>query len=381
MQIKEKTALLDKLMLGNISIIRFNDIENLISREIIEISSAKAKYVTASGQVFSRLKIENDGLVDEMIAGSRILRNKRVDYCTLSVSIKNNETGNLSCYTAVEYFDQLLKIQNHLQNKYGIIADFSDATLKYIEINKTFKLDRNFESYHRVLNLITANLPTNLRNQMDYRKATRQGIEYETYYATSRKTNKSKKYMLFKIYDKKKAIKNIIVLTDAYMRVEVTLVGAERIKQSFGSNKFVDITDKLINDYFNGLMQKIIIEPLEKWKTKRDKYLLDLMIEQRKDKKHWQTNVLRILQNEEIANKFPILLDIEELIPLLDNLGLKSNRRCDVKRNLRKQAKKYESVFCNRDDLKLEEIVEKLTAMESDVTAIDTNKHGIPKIA
>lgn len=381
MQIKEKTTLLDKLILGNISIIGFNDIKNLIDKEIVEISSTKAKYITASGQAFSRLRIENDGLIDKMIAGSRILRSKRIDYCDLSISIKNDKTGNLICYTTTEYFDQLLKIQNHLQSKYGIIADFSDITLKSIELNKTFKLDRNFESYHRVLNLIMANLPTNLRNQMDYKKVTRQGIEYETYYATSRKTNKSKKYMLFKIYDKKKAIKNIIVLTDAYMRIEVTLVGAERIKQSFGSNKFVDITDKLINDYFNGLMQKIIIRPLEKWKTKRDKYLLDLIMEQRKDKKHWQTNVLRILQNEEIANKFPILLDIEELIPLLDELGLKPNRKYDVKRNLRKQAKKYESVLCNRDDLKLEEIIEKLTAMEPDITAIDTNKRGIQKIA
>lgn len=381
LEIRERTALLDRIELGNISIIGFNNIKNLIDKEIVEISSTKAKYVTASGQEFSRLKIENDGLIDRMIAGSRILRSKRIDYCDLSVSIKNDKTGNLICYTAAEYFDQILKIQNHLQSKYGIIADFSDATLKYIEINRTFKLDSNFESYHRVLNLIMANLPTNLRNQMDYRKVTSHCIEYETFYATSRKKNKSKKYMLFKIYDKKKAIKNIIVLTDSYMRIEVTLVGAERIKQSLGSNKFVDITDKLINDYFNELIQKIIINPMEKWKTKRDKYLLDLMMEQRNDKKHWQTNVLRILQNEEIANKCPTLLDVEELIPLLDELGLKPNRKCDVKRNLRKQAKKYESVLCNRDDLKLEEIIEKLTAMEPDTTAIDTSKRGITKIA
>lgn len=380
-EIREKTALLDRLELGNISIIGFNDIQNLINKEIVEVSSTKAKYVTASGQEFSRLKIEKDGLIDKMVAGSKILRNKRIDYCDLSMSIKNDKTGNLTCYTATEYFDQLLKIQNHLQSKYGIIADFSDITLKSVEINKTFKLDSNFEGYHRVLNLIMANLPTNLRNQMDYRKVTSHGLEYETYYATSRKTNKSKKYMLFKIYDKKKAIKNIIVLTDPYMRVEITLVGAERIKQSLGSNKFVDITDKLINDYFNELMQKIIVKPLEKWKTERNKHLLDLMMEQRKDKKHWQTNVLRILQNEEIANKCPTLLDIEELIPLLEELGLKPNRKCDVKRNLRKQAKKYESVFCNRDDLKLEEIVEKLTTIEPDITAIDTNKRGIQKIA
>lgn len=382
-EIQEKTALIDSLEIGNINILQLNNIEELVQKEIIEISTTKAKYITASGQQFSRLKIENDRLIDRMVAGSKIMKNRRIDYCTMSLSIKNDELGNLACYTALEYFDLLVKIQNHLEKAYGIVADFSDVTLKVVEINRTFRLNNNFEGYHRVLNLIMTNLPSYLKNQMDYKKIDKNGIStYETYYATSQRTNKSKRYLRFKIYDKSAAIKNIIMVTDSFMRVEITLVSPERIKKSFGTNKFVDISDKVINDFFDNQIQKMIVKPLKKWAENRDKYLLNLMQGERsRDIRHWQTNVLRILQNREISEKRPTLLDIEELIHLLDGLGLRPNRKWDVKKNFRKQAQKFESIFCNRDDLRLVEIIEKLTSTEMITTAKNTNIGGISKVA
>lgn len=377
-EIREKTALLDKIEFGGIGILDFIDFDALIEKDILELSSSPVQYITASGKAFNRLILENDGLIDKMIAGAKVMGKKRIDYCNLSTTIKNDESGNLACYTVYEYLDQLKKIQDHLENDHGIIVDFSDITLKELEINRTFKLDGDFESYHRVLKLIMTNLPSYMKNQMDYKKVTKGCSEYQTYYATSKATNKSKRYLLFKIYNKSKAVENIILITDSYMRVELRLVGAEKIKRTLGTNKFAELTDLIINDYFDAQIQKMLVQPFQKWKKGRDKYLLELMKEQRqKDIRHWQTNVLRILQNEEISQKRPILLDIEEIIPLVDKLDLKSNRRSDVKRNFRVQSQKYETVFCNGDDLKMVEILDKLTVKDNVKSAVKGSNNTI----
>ena len=79
-EVKEKTALLDKIILGSINILEFRNIENLIQKGIVEISSSQVRYITASGQTFNKLLIENDGVINKLIAGSKIIGNKRVDY-------------------------------------------------------------------------------------------------------------------------------------------------------------------------------------------------------------------------------------------------------------------------------------------------------------
>lgn len=361
------------MVLGGISILGFDSKENLMKNDIVEMTSSKVKYITASGDTFNRLLIENDGVIDKMVAGSKLMGRKRIDYCNLETTIKNSEIGNLACYTVDEYVGQLIEIQEHLKNVYGIDADFSDATVKELEINRTFRLDGDFESYHRPINLIMTNLPSYMKNQMDYKKVTKGSSEYQTYYATSKTTNKSKRFLLFKIYNKTKAIEHIILITDSYMRVEFRLVGAEKVKKALGTNKFAELSDEVINNYFDEQIDKMIKKPFEKWQKDRDKYILNLMKSEReKDIRHWQTNVLRILQNDEIAQKRPVLLDIEELIPLVNKLDLKSNRRYDVKSNFRKQASKYETVFCNNDEKKMIEILKKLTAKDTAKSEKDT---------
>ena len=372
-KLKPRQALLDKAVFGNIGILGFDNIENLIKNDIVEITSSKVKYITASGQVFNRLLIENDGVIDRMVAGSKLIQNKRVDYCNLETTIKNDKVGNLACYTLDDYVGRLIEINNHLKNTYGIEADFSDLTVKELEINRTFKLAGNFEDYHRVINLIMTNLPSYMKNQMDYKKVVKGNTEYQTYYATSKTTNKSKRYLLFKIYNKTKAIEHIILMTDSYMRVEFRLVGAEKVKKALKYNRLAELSDQIINEYFDNQIKSMIVQPFKKWKQERDKYLVKLMKDEReRDIRHWQTNVLRILQNEEIAEKRPVLLDIEELIPLVDKLNLPSKRRSEVKSNFRKQAHKYESVFCNNDDAKIQEILDKLTAKDTAETAVNT---------
>lgn len=93
LKIKEKTALLDQMMFGNVQIVGFDDLEKLEKSGVIEQTTAKVKYITATGQEFTRLLIERDGVIDRMIAGSKLIKGKRIDYCNLSVSVGNKETG------------------------------------------------------------------------------------------------------------------------------------------------------------------------------------------------------------------------------------------------------------------------------------------------
>lgn len=367
MQIKENVALIDKVIFSGITIVDIEDIDELVTRGIIEPGDCKVPYYTETWQQFRSLLIEHDGVIDKMVAGGTKLNRVEMSYCTLECNVKNQGYGNLACYTVEDYAARLKEIQQHLLLEYGILADFTYITVKEIEINRTFKLDREFVDYHRAITVLMNNLPTYLKSQMEYMKIEQNSVEYETYYATSKKTNKSKRYLLLKIYNKSKALENIVLLTDSYMRVEFRLIGTEKIKKDLGTFRFLELTDKIVNEYFDNQVQKLIVGPLQKWQQSRDKYLIKLMKQQRQDDiRHWQTNVLRILQNEEIKQKRPILLDIEELIPLVDQLKLNSKRKSDVKKNFRKQAQKYETVFCAGDRQKLNEIVDKLTVKAAD---------------
>lgn len=365
-QLNEQTALLDKAVFSNISILEFQDMESLIEKGILEINTSPVKYITAVGQEFNRLTIENDGLIDKLVAGAKLMNGKYINYCILQTTVKRKEAGNLVGYRTGDYFDHLQMIAAHLAFDYGIEVDFSDVSVKELEINRTFRLDNDFSEYHRVINLIMSNLPSYLKNQMDYKHVGKDNTEFETYYAASKQNNKSDRYLLLKIYNKTRALQKIIVLTDSFMRVEIRLIGSERVKRALNTNRFAEMTDEIINGYFDGQMQTMIVRPYRKWQEQQRKYLKKLMEQQRKDDiRHWQTNVLRILQNQEIDQKRAVILDVGQLMDIVDTLKLSANRKYDVKSNFRKQAQKYETVFCNGDDRKMEELIEKLTAQDT----------------
>lgn len=373
-QLNEQTALLDKAVFSNISILGFHDMEGLIEKGILEVNTSPVKYITAEGQEFNRLTVENDGLIDKLVAGTKLMNGKYINYCILQTTVRQKEAGNLVGYTTGDYFDHLQMIAAHLAFDYGIEVDFSDVSVKELEINRTFRLDNDFLKYHRVINLIMANLPSYLRNQMDYKHVGKDNTEFETYYAATKKNNKSDRYLLLKIYNKTKALEKIIVLTDSFMRVEIRLIGSERVKRALHTNRFAEMTDEIINAYFDGQMQNMIVRPYRRWQEQQRKYLKKLVEQQRKDDiRHWQTNVLRILQNEEIDKKRAVILDVGQLMDIVDTLKLSANRKYDVKSNFRKQAGKYETVLCNGDDRKMEELIEKLTAQDTGkYTVIDT---------
>lgn len=361
-QVRENIALVDQIVLSNIEIVHMINIEELIKKNIVELSTNPQTYIMADGHEFSKLTIEKDGVIDHMVAGAIIRSNQLIKYCTLSLSV-HRDTGNICCNTIEDYQKILVQVQEHLLCNYGIEISIKNATIKEIEINKTFALAHSYEDYRRVIQVIMHNLPKELSVQMHCSENGKEKIKPGTFYATSSKTGKSDRYTTVKIYDKTSALsaKLNIVLDTSYMRVELRLIGTQRVKRALTTNKLYMITDNMINTCYQRHMQRYIYNRHDKWLKKRDKKLLNLIKQQQDmDIRHWQVNLLRYLANDEIANAYPTLLDVHELFPLLEKLSLTSKRRYEIRTNFKRHAEKYETVFNQRDDLKLTEILEKL---------------------
>ena len=360
--VREKVALLDKATFNKIRIKSIRNMEALQEREIVTVKQkSKANYITESGQEFSSLQIKGDGLIDKMVAGCKILGNNRIDYCNLSVTIRREDGTNLNCYTVAEYKEHLEAIRQHLMDEYGIEACFDDVALKEVEINKTFRLEHDFREYRRVLELIMWNLPSIFTQSAEFRQRlkTDEAFNTGTYYASTRKSKRSDHYLLFKVYDKTRSVEQVIMLTDSYMRVELKLIGADKIERDLGTKLFMELTAEAVNDYFSEKMQKLIIQPYEAWKVERDKFVLDVMKSQlQSNQHHWIVDTLRILTDQSLKENCPVLLDVGELMPLIDQVITGDRKkRYKIKKAFRRQAVKYETVLCNGDDLKMSEIV------------------------
>lgn len=361
MRNSENIALIDKCIFSGILIEDIEDMEKLVKQNLLEINTGKQKYLTKTMKEFSRLSL-HDELIDRLKAG--VYFKNLNTYGTLQTSIKDNELSNLHCYTVEEYKKFLEIIKEHLLDRYGITVDFSYLGLKQLEINRTFQLDGEFNDYRRDFKLLMAQIPKGsyLINQAQFKDVSNdKGYVYGTFYAKSGK----KQYLELKIYDKKRDLLGFVVLSENWVRFELKLVGSAKVKRELETNQFYELTDEKINKWFNKKIKYFFLDPMEKWKQKRDKRLLKLMREQReKQLKNWITNTIGILQDKEIAQDFPELLDVEELLPIIDKLGLKAKRLYKVKNSFKKRVAQAHSTLNNRDDLKLKEVLDKLRVKE-----------------
>ena len=380
---------LDKIGLKDGEIISIDDLEELKQRNVLfvnekgkksddESQNTSDKYVTRSNQAFSYLKIKKDGEINQLKAGKSGFGKQ---YVTLQTNVCDGNIGNLQGNTVTEYHEQIKRIEEKLQSNYGIQASFDNSTVNYIEINRTFRLEHDFNAYSRDIKLILAEMP-----RMNYVSEFGHTLSDDTYFCekfnqiethtvwNKRGKSKNKQFQMVSIYNKSKQLRGTIYLDGDCMRFEITLAGVKNIQNAFNTDKstkptkpikLYELTDEKINQYFAEQIDKLIVKPLDKWRTRRNAYLKKLIKSEReKDIYNWQVNVLRVLNTQE--NKHdgkPCLLDVCELYPIIDKIkDIKRKQR--VKDRFLVQAEKYESIFTNRDDLKLQEIIGKLLEVE-----------------
>ena len=370
---------LDKIGLKDGEIINIDDLEELKQRNILFINekskksddeqNTSDKYVTRSNQAFSYLRIKKDGEINQLKAGKSGLGKQ---YVTLQTNVCDGNISNLQGNTIKEYHEQLKRIEEKLQSNYGIQASFDNSNVNYIEIQRTFRLEHDFNAYSRDIELILAEMP-----RMNYVSEFGDTLLDDTYFDekfnqmethtvwNKRGKSKCKSFQMVSIYNKSKQIRGVIYLDGDCMRFEITLVGVKNIQSAFKTTKLYELTDEKINQYFAEQIDKLIVKPLDRWRAKRNAYLKKLIKSEReKDIYNWQVNVLRVLNTQEnIHHGKPCLLDVSELYPIIDKIK-DINRKQRVKDRFLVQAEKYESIFCNRDDLKLQEIIDKLLVVE-----------------
>lgn len=362
MIVNQNTALIDKMVLNNLLITDISDIDYLADIGVLEVNpNPDVRSYCTDGGSFRQLKIKQDDKIDLLSAGTVKTGSVWHTYCNLHTSVQRYNS-NLRCYTVGDYQKQVNDIQTALRDKYGVVLDTMWATIRQIEINRTIKLDDDFRWYHRVLQLIMFNLPYPFAKQMDFRKKAAGEMQCDTYYATTKKTAKSKKYQELKIYNKSKQLQFIVA--ERWMRVELKIVGASKVKKELGTNDLSQLTDRQINDYFDRMMQKLIVQPYRKWQEQQKKEIRKIMQEQRKiNLKRWQIGTLTRILDEEIDRQCPVALDIDQILAVVPELkDIPAKYTKSIQQNMDDQAGKCAAVLCNYDSDRMQEIISKLTS-------------------
>ena len=146
------------------------------------------------------------------------------------------------------------------------------------------------------------------------------------------------------------------------MRVELTLKDAKTVKGAFKTNLWNELTDEVINEYFNGQMKKLFADPVERWKVQQKNKIVKMMKEKKDKEHHWIGAVLGCLQDEEVLTGIPQLMDVKELLPIVDQVAT-PRRKKRIREQFIRQAQNVQTAFNNRDDEKLQEILTKMMSV------------------
>ena len=360
-----KNALLDKLTLFNVEIVKIEDIEKLKESGIFEQKTVK-------GVLRDFVKVDR---VKEKGYFFKSGYTGLGDYGILQTNIINKNYGNLMCYSMEQYKNFIEIIKKDLQESYGITINTDFLKVSKMEINKTFPIDGTMGEYERVFELLMAIIPANARLKVKTTIANEEKgkAEENTFYATSNKTGKSKCFTEWKWYNKTKQLFTCyqIRLDENYVRLEITLCGSKRIKAKNGleTNIFFMLSDELINEWFDKKIHAWIVEPIKKWRTEQEKKVKKIMRDCKKeDGYRWIDSCITRILNEEIdtcTGHKPLILDVEEVIPLINaKMYPDTDRRKRARKALRKYAKEHAWNLTKRDDLKLLEILDKLELKE-----------------
>lgn len=366
-------ARLDKLSLTNIRLDLIEFPEELEKKSYLINGKNDFKFTTLNGERFTNLSITDDEFGSIKFG---INFAKKHEYSKLNTSVKNDIGSNIICNSVQDYQKQLERTKEYLIDQYGIHVDFDDAILNSLEINKTFAIKDDITAYRRVLQLVANNVPKNKKmNQVSIFGKKADGLEAETFVVTSRrsrvgksgKTSKSKQYEELVIYSKSNQIEKIISLQKEFLRIEIKIVSSAKIKKMFGINRFSQFSNEKINEFFNQEVKELIIDPFEKWQENRNEKVLKIMQKQRlQDSQNWVVNTLLTILNEEIKNNVPVILDVSEILPLINQLNIEDkSRRYKIRENFKAQAKKRANVLCNNDHLKMLEIINNLQKKEN----------------
>lgn len=362
-RVNEKKALIDKCKFGNVFVTEIESPEELAKSG--NLYKTFMTDDTGEDVLAYKLNLNEDAYVIKTgyspLVGA---------YANMQTFIRDDDVGNLICLDMNAYKRYIEDIKRDVKEKYGVSLDTSHMTVNEIEINRTFAVKWPMAEYERVFTLLMAVLPAKSRLKIDTTFANKKDgyVDVNTYYA---KTGRNKKHGCeIKWYSKTQQLNSVyrILLDENFVRFEIKLWGSQKLKRELGSNRWADLTDEKINEWFDRKVQEWIVKPVNTWKEEQKKTLTKLIRGYRdEDGYKWVNRCLTRVLDAEITPKGghkPLVLDIEEMIPLINDLFPNGNRRKRVKSAFRAVAAQDSRSLTNRDDVKLDEILAKLTAKE-----------------
>lgn len=358
---------LDKLVLSNIKINSFGSEQNyraLIDGQLIKVNKGAKMYCRPKDnnvQIFSNLNIAKD--LYSPFDKFWVCMTRNGEYSEISLSINDSETGNLYCYSVQEYKSRIRDVESYLSENYHITVDCSNVVIKNIEINKTISLEQEFHKYRRIFTLIQYDLPKIYVSHTEYEdiKHKETGVSAGTF----RKAN-SKECEILKIYDKTKQLLREgfnISKEKNYLRVELTLKGKRVVEKHLKTNKLNKLKQEDVDYFFYSRINELV-DNIENHRLKISKKL-SKKIQSQKGKTGWIKGFLSELIHTEQIDKYPIVLDVRQLFPIVDSVfgKLRRQRKYELKKRLQdyvcKDSNLY-GVLGQQDDEKLKEIIQKI---------------------
>lgn len=216
-----------------------------------------------------RLYIPDDELFNSFTMDYKNDMGARTYYSSLDLALKpkKGRKHNLTPMSTKQYLNKLEEIKEYLRAKYGVYISYNDSRIHYIELNITDTMEYSFNDYYYLFEAIKDN-----RNRKKYSKYSLIGSDrIETFEMFPKKGAQ-----VLKFYDKTKQLYDCfkIQINNEYMRLEYSLTGYEKIKQSLGTDRLQDLTDDKIISFLNDSIKSDVFEPINKHIAITNKALL-----------------------------------------------------------------------------------------------------------
>ena len=154
-----------------------------------------------------------------------------------------------------------------------------------------------------------------------------------------------------------------IEITHNYLRYEITLNSATKIRNTLGQNEICKISQETVNRYFSGFIRENVENAYKKYKEKSDAAVLKIL------KKNYvpanrtwiRDTVIEIMDIELRNGGVPLILDIHDLLMQLNHIKFSSRaQKSHAKKAFAEIAEKKATALSNRDDQKCMELIAKL---------------------
>lgn len=348
---------IDKTVLRNweIESIDFDKLRSNGTKIIIQTEGYATPIVNCkTGEVeqIAYLKITDAFMFNTLQFGVKLTGGKQIVYGFLDLHIDEERGGgnNVKPLKAEEYHELIEKIERYIISEYGVNINLKSAKFEKLELNKTIKLDKSFQEYRHILNLMCLLAPKTYKSR-DFKRDNQNKVTGILL---------SNKSLSCKVYDKTKQVKAVykIELEGEYMRIEYTLETSKKVDSVLKGNIY-ELTDEEIEKYLKDSIEKDLIKPLEKHIKKGNKELNKVAkLEKEKDSKKWTRFFLLKAVSMNNEDDVPVVFSKEQIESILEkNISRKDSYKRTMKK-LELDFQDYKHLYGNFE--KIEEIKTKI---------------------